>query len=249
MILLLKLLLSHFLGDFILQHDSWVRAKEQFKLKAWQFYVHILIHGALILLFTWDLKLWVPAVIITVSHGIVDALKLIFQKHNTKRLWFIADQTLHLAVIISIWYAWDDSTIELVYFNQPHFLILTLSVVLLTVPTSVSVKMLMSRWVAATTTPDSQSLINAGKYIGILERLFVFIFIVTNSWEGVGFLLAAKSIFRFGDLREGNDRKLTEYVLIGTLLSFGIAISVGTLIYYMLLNEDGQLNSILILNY
>ena len=40
----------------------------------------------------------------------------------------------------------------------------------------------------------------------------------------VGFLLAAKSIFRFGDLKEAHDIKLTEYVLIGTLLSFGIAI-------------------------
>jgi hypothetical protein len=39
--------------------------------------------------------------------------------------------------------------------------------------------------------------------------------------------LAAKSIFRFGDLKESKDRKLTEYVLIGTLLSFGIAIAVG----------------------
>jgi hypothetical protein len=41
------------------------------------------------------------------------------------------------------------------------------------------------------------------------------------------FLLAAKSIFRFGDLKKVKDRKLTEYVLIGTLLSFGIAILVG----------------------
>lgn len=40
--------------------------------------------------------------------------------------------------------------------------------------------------------------------------------------EAVGFLLAAKSVFRFGDLRDDQDRKRTEYVLIGTLLSFGL---------------------------
>jgi hypothetical protein len=39
--------------------------------------------------------------------------------------------------------------------------------------------------------------------------------------------LAAKSVFRFGDLKESKDRKLTEYILIGTLLSFGIAIASG----------------------
>jgi uncharacterized membrane protein (DUF373 family) len=36
--------------------------------------------------------------------------------------------------------------------------------------------------------------------------------------------LAAKSIFRFGDLKESKDVKLTEYILIGTLLSFGLGI-------------------------
>ena len=72
-----------------------------------------------------------------------------------------------------------------------------------------------------------QSLQNAGNYIGILERIFVVTFILLNEFEAIGFLLAAKSIFRFGDLKKVKDRKLTEYVLIGTLLSFGIAILVG----------------------
>jgi hypothetical protein len=45
--------------------------------------------------------------------------------------------------------------------------------------------------------------------------------------EAVGFLLAAKSVFRFGDLKDDHDRMRTEYVLIGTLLSFGIAIGIS----------------------
>jgi hypothetical protein len=59
--------------------------------------------------------------------------------------------------------------------------------------------------------------------------MFVFAFVVTGNWEAIGFLLAAKSVFRFGDLKESKDRKLTEYVLIGTLISFGIAILVGVI--------------------
>jgi len=55
------------------------------------------------------------------------------------------------------------------------------------------------------------------------------VFVITGNWEGIGFLLAAKSVFRFGDLKESKDRKLTEYILIGTLLSFGIAIATGML--------------------
>ncbi|MEP3044705.1 MAG: DUF3307 domain-containing protein, partial [Nonlabens ulvanivorans] len=45
----------------------------------------------------------------------------------------------------------------------------------------------------------------------------------------VGFLLGAFFLFGFGDLSKAKNMKLTEYVLIGTLLSFGIAILVGLL--------------------
>jgi hypothetical protein len=77
---------------------------------------------------------------------------------------------------------------------------------------------------------ESVSLKNAGNFIGILERLFIFCFVLAGHFETIGFLLTAKSIFRFGDLKEAKDRKLTEYVLIGTLLSFGIALLTGLIV-------------------
>lgn len=80
----------------------------------------------------------------------------------------------------------------------------------------------------------NDSLEQAGKYIGILERLFVFGFIVLNQWQAIGFLIAAKSVFRFNDLSNAKDRKLTEYVLIGTLLSFALAIFTGLTYNYAL---------------
>ena len=67
---------------------------------------------------------------------------------------------------------------------------------------------------------------NAGKLIGIIERWLVLTFILINQFEAVGFLIAAKSILRYKD-----DHTLkTEYVLIGTMLSFGIAIGMGIII-------------------
>lgn len=83
---------------------------------------------------------------------------------------------------------------------------------------------------------EGGSLKNAGTYIGMLERLFVFGFILMQQWAAIGLLIAAKSVFRFGDLNKGKNRKLTEYVLIGTLLSFGLAILSGT--FYMYLAEQ-----------
>ena len=46
---------------------------------------------------------------------------------------------------------------------------------------------------------------------------------------GVGFLVAAKSIFRFGELKEHHNRLEAEYITIGTLMSFawGLAVVMG----------------------
>jgi hypothetical protein len=74
---------------------------------------------------------------------------------------------------------------------------------------------------------DHKSLPNAGKYIGIMERLFVLLFIILGRWDAIGLLITAKSVFRFNDLKASNNRKLTEYILIGTFMSFGLAIIAG----------------------
>ena len=95
-------------------------------------------------------------------------------------------------------------------------------------------KTIFSKWNISKLTKDNESLKDAGKYIGILERLLVFIFIIVGQWGAVGFLITAKSVFRFGDLTASKERQLTEYILIGTLISFGIAI-LTSLIYINLL--------------
>lgn len=76
----------------------------------------------------------------------------------------------------------------------------------------------------------SQSLQNAGKWIGYLERVLILTFILIGKIEMIGFLLAAKSIFRFGELNKSKEIKTTEYVLIGTFASFTIAILWGLLL-------------------
>ncbi|MCB0664797.1 MAG: winged helix-turn-helix transcriptional regulator [Saprospiraceae bacterium] len=61
----------------------------------------------------------------------------------------------------------------------------------------------------------------------LLVKLLLAHFLDTNHWEAAGFLPAAKSVFRFGDLKESKDRKFTGYILIGTLISYGLAILIG----------------------
>jgi len=150
------------------------------------------------------------------------------QKSKTRTPWFIGDQLLHLLSIVLIWLLFTEVILDWkVLFQDPKILTTITLVLFLTQPTSIILANVLKKWSEDIPSQSDQSLQNAGKYIGILERLFVFIFIVTNHWEAVGFLIAAKSVFRFGDLRKSKERKLTEYILIGTLLSFGIALICG----------------------
>nr|WP_294926744.1 DUF3307 domain-containing protein [uncultured Flavobacterium sp.] len=235
MILFIKLLLAHLLGDFIWQPNSWVIDKEAKKHKSIFLTLHILLHGVLAAVLVGEIQFIPYAVLIAVTHGIIDLIKLSFQKPKTKRTWFVADQITHILILIGVVLLYENKSI--IYFWQSNeFWILSTGILLLTKPASIFIKTIISIW-----SPESQnsnqdnSLANAGNYIGILERLFVFGFILTGHFEAIGFLLAAKSIFRFGDLKEAKDRKLTEYVLIGTLISFGISILTGLIVQALLL--------------
>ena len=116
--------------------------------------------------------------------------------------------------------------------SENHLIYLT-EAVSVSVTASILIQIIISKWAPHTEENENESLENAGKYIGILERLLVLAFVISGHWQAVGFLIAAKSVFRFGDLKESKDRKLTEYILIGTLLSFGIALAVGMVAIYL----------------
>ena len=224
MIVLLKLILAHFIGDFVLQSKKWVERKEQKKGQSVVLYLHAGIHGLLVLLLLWDITYWALALVLTLLHATIDAVKLYAQKEHNKTRWFLIDQALHLISIVAVWAVWikpDIDVFELL--QQPHLWIFATALLCITVVSGIVIQMVMMNWSKELNYNNTHSLPNAGKYIGMLERMFVFVFIITGNWAGIGFLLAAKSVFRFGDLKESKSRKLTEYILIGTLLSFGIA--------------------------
>jgi len=227
MILITKLLLAHIIGDFFLQPKKWVKEKEKKKLKSPKLYFHIAIHFALLFLILWDISLWPVILVVGFLHFIIDATKLVFQKKKTKRLFFFLDQISHIIVIVATYFVYTKATLDFNILFSGETLLLMTCLVFLTRPVSIIMKTIFTKWNISKLTESDESLKDAGNYIGILERLLVFIFIITNHWEAVGFLITAKSVFRFGDLKESKQRKLTEYVLIGTLISFGIAITIG----------------------
>ena len=232
--LTLQLILAHIIGDFVLQPQKWVQHKETYKHKSKFLYWHILVHVCtLIVVLQFNFKYWLGILIIGVSHLIIDIIKLHLQPHINNRLLFGLDQLAHLIVIALVVNIYQPFTFNLSTIFQPQILLFITAIISITKVSSIIMKTIISKWDLKEYTEEA-SLENAGAYIGMLERLFVFAFIITNHWEGVGFLIAAKSVFRFGDLSKAKDRKLTEYILIGTLLSFGLAIVFGLSYLYVL---------------
>ena len=72
---------------------------------------------------------------------------------------------------------------------------------------------------------------NGGFIIGILERTFILVIMILNQPSIIGFVLAVKSVARFKKLEDEN---FAEYFIIGTFISFIIAIIGGRVIYLLL---------------
>lgn len=223
----LKLLLAHLIGDFLLQPTKWVEDKEKRMHASPYLYYHILIHLlTTVILLQFNPVYWCGVLLITGSHLGIDLLKLRLKSVVDHRVLFFADQLAHLFVIAIVVHYYIPYYIDFEILYAPGLLLFLICVLLTTVVSSILMKVMISKW-NLSTEYEGESLHNAGLYIGILERLFVFVFIIMKHWEGIGFLLAAKSVFRFGDLSNAKDRKLTEYILIGTFISFGLALLFG----------------------
>ncbi|WP_405566688.1 DUF3307 domain-containing protein [Polaribacter sp. Asnod6-C07] len=236
MLLFLKFLLAHILGDFVFQPEKWVTDKEKKKVKSLRLYFHISVHALslLIILFFDIQKYWLGFLFIITTHYSIDLLKLYLQKKKTKRIWFFIDQVLHILMLIIAASFYEDFKLSTENIITKKTLLLLIFILMVVFVSAIIIKIIITQWNPEKKKENDDSLAKAGRYIGILERLFVFTFVITNHWEGIGFLLAAKSVFRFGDLTSSEDRKLTEYILIGTLLSFAFAVFLGILYLYLL---------------
>lgn len=241
--LLTKWICAHLLGDFLFQNRRMVRHKQQFRARSWMLYLHCLVHGILFYLLTADWNKWWMAIIVIVTHYFIDLWKL---NRKDSSLIFIADQAMHISVLTILWfYVQMDKTafitwVNAVLNNQDIWAIL-MGYLLLTWPFSMIIGLATQRWrldIAAHLENQRASLAEAGKWIGIFERLLVYTFIITHQFAGIGFLITAKSILRFNETKKESGRKEAEYILIGTLMSFAIAIITGLLILIIITKTE-----------
>jgi hypothetical protein len=247
--LLLGLLLAHLATDFLFQPDGWVRVKEDRGFASGVLALHAAVAGGLAALMgAGSLNpVWV-FVVTAASHWAIDGLKACFGKGGPR--WLLADQGLHLAVICGlVW--WGSPGTPLSPGLEPLWRstigsgavrVWGCGLLLVGIPGSLAVKTMIGIWDAGKGEEAASNAAeglqegqddgvegrkNAGKWIGVLERLFILIFILGGHWEGIGFLVVAKSILRFGEIKDSADRERAEYVLVGTLASYLWAVAVS----------------------
>jgi hypothetical protein len=150
--------------------------------------------------------------LVILSHAVIDMAKAYLQNEKNNRLLFFSDQLLHLLAIVVAVRLYYPLSLDLEILFGQKVLLLIASFLFVTVVSAVIMKVIIQKW-HTTGLIENESLENAGKYIGMLERSFVLLFIILNYWSGIGFLLAAKSVFRFGDLTNKKDRALIPIVV------------------------------------
>ncbi len=218
------LLAAHAIGDYVFQTAASIAEKRQKRLRSWRFWRHIAGHGllaalALALAEVPPGRALLIGALSAALHGVVDWAKVAVDPRLPERSpWkvraYLLDQTLHVLTAYAL-AATTPAT------PDPALLVASAWIALVLLSTAGighAIGMYLARFGEV---PGEEGLPGAGFQIGTIERLLVVVFVVLQVWEAVGFLLTAKSIFRFGDIQRAQSRALTEYVLIGTLVSVG----------------------------
>lgn len=221
--------IAHLLADFTFQPQRWCNRKEEQLVTPHHFY-HIIIVFVTSYLFSFDPGFWKGALMITLIHLCIDLLKSWIILHTRSKYIFFTDQFLHILTftIVVLLYDWLFG-INFIFSPDTRILATCAGFLLCAKTSNILIRFIFQAFDIETpadngVSSEGKSLPNAGKLIGITERFLALALILLGQYEAVGLIIAAKSILRFRETRK------SEYVLVGTLLSFGIATLAGILI-------------------
>ncbi len=213
------LLFAHVLADYVLQPGWMVARKRDPGI--------LLAHVAVVLALSMAAvgRVDAPEVLVLgAAHLVIDAVKTWAVRDTLAT--HLADQAAHVASIAAVAFWAPGLWASGVWAGAPAILldlmVLVGGFMVATRAGAFAIARLMATQLPLQS--DTEGLPKGGFTIGLLERGLIFVLILAGQAGGIGFLIAAKSILRFGAVNE--NRAASEYVIIGTLASFGWAIAV-----------------------
>ncbi len=214
------LICAHIFADFLLQTGEMAKNKKNPVLLSFHAAIHALV-GWLILQ-AWTC--WQVPIYLFVVHALIDFLKQRFMDKSYRS--FIADQTAHLLSLVLLAFLLSEFRLITHFSGYGYEIIVILAGLSATIRGAGFLINLITKEILEKNKLNPDGLVDGGKLIGQLERGLIFLLIYIGQPTAIGFLVTAKSILRFEEARK---QKLTEYILIGTLLSFSTAIAIATL--------------------
>lgn len=239
--ILLWFLIGHVIADFYAQSENMALQK---KTDRKALAGHIIIYSIVMLalgILTLNVGIILLAFALAIVHGLIDYVKFLYtkprrlSKQQTITL-FALDQLLHTVTIIGIIaIGFDRLTpdvwlLSVEYSNTLAVLLKwLLSVLIVIKPASIIVRMTLGYFEPKEVQDNNPGIIQAGEFIGILERITILILLGAGSYAAIGFVLTAKSIARYNKIAD--EPKFAEYYLIGTLMSALIVLIVFHIIF------------------
>jgi hypothetical protein len=225
--ILIKVFIAHILSDFLFQSDKMVSTK---KWASKSMALHIAVVFVSTLFLTNHLLL---SVLIAISHWLIDGAKIELDKsvELSKYNLFILDQIVHILAAILIWVILipeNKNLFQLLFsvLNNYSLSLYLLGYLIIIYPISYLIKFVTKSFVTNSEN-DGTTVIKGGKVIGQFERIIILTFVFLSQYEAIGFLITGKSIIRFADRDSGLK---SEYVLVGTMISYAAALLIGVLI-------------------
>jgi hypothetical protein len=236
--ILLAQFIAHLIADFFAQPECFSREKQSQLFRSWHIYIHTLIVFVTSLAMTLACGFVMYALAIAIIHFGIDVLKcttehwlkkkkgIVEDQYHTNHYLFFTDQILHLIVIygaVAIYWCREGNIPGyLEYFTVPALLTMA-GFFLCMKPANVFIRVCLCSLNLPQTEDDKNNLERAGRWIGTIERLMTMALVLLQQYTAIGFIIAAKSVLRYKDSEAGK----TEYVLIGTLLSFCVVLFIG----------------------
>jgi len=219
-----KLLLAHVITDFLLQTKTIAAGKIKLKNNFYHCLI-LLIISTVLFINHLSINLVLMLLVISIFHGVIDFGKAMVEKlTNEKFKWllFLIDQILHfIFIIIALYFFYEETALSIlsnlaIMIEQLNIFRTSVYLLILTFGGSYFISTLCKG--INYLKDKGSSLDDAGKYIGILERIIVALSIFVGRYEIIGFLFAAKSIIRHYEKKD--QKAFAEYFLIGTFTSF-----------------------------
>ncbi|MGE5571542.1 MAG: DUF3307 domain-containing protein [Bacteroidota bacterium] len=251
MTFLLLALLAHVVADFVLQPDNVVESKGRQKLGGYLRHGTVVFLCSVAAFHPYGLgTALLLAAAISLAHIAIDWLKnLVDRGASPARSLgvFVADQCAHAAVLLAtqelanasvvhlsdkvVWFyrevllakttvalapAWAGAGLSL-----DRALVVAIAYIVAIFAGAVVVRRVLD---AFSISVEPRLATNAGRYIGMVERVLMLTLVLVDALPSIAFVLTAKSLARFQEL---NDMRFAEYYLVGTLTSACVALAIG----------------------